>query len=258
MRRWTYSYMTSDGLRHEGEMSAPSKDDVYSELRKRGIRAIKVQERIQPVVKRGFGGLRKRDWTVIAVIAALIAAAVALFARGPRPRADAVPPSAAPVPRHRSAIESDIVEMKLGDRLAKAKARRQIVVSDDDLASFFPRPAERFLARFASPGRPVADIAPDELRDAEEDFYDSLESDIIIREGDSRMISELKGIVAGIKDEARMLQSSGRSFSEIAQWLRDRQRMETDYRAHIIERFAHDEAEANRQLRTLGLAETGE
>ena len=82
MRSWTYSYMTSDGLRHEGEMSAPSKDDVYSELRKRGIRAIKVQERIQPVVKRGFGGLRKRDWTVIAAIAALIAAAVALFARG--------------------------------------------------------------------------------------------------------------------------------------------------------------------------------
>ena len=55
-----------------------------------------------------------------------------------------------------------------------------------------------------------------------------------------------------------MLQSSGRSFSEIVQWLRDRQRMEADYRAHIIERFAHDEAEANRQLRTLGLAETGE
>ena len=72
------------------------------------------------------------------------------------------------------------------------------------------------------------------------------------------MISELKGIVAGIKDEARMLQSSGRSFSEIVQWLRDRQRMEADYRAHIIERFAHDESEANRQLRTLGLAETGE
>ena len=257
MRSWTYSYMTSDGLRHEGEMSAPSKDDVYSELRKRGIRAIKVQERIQPVVKRGFGGLRKRDWTVIAVIAALIAAAVALFARGPRSRADGESPRA-PTPGRRSVIESNIVELKLGDRPAKAKARRQIVVSDDDLASFFPRPAERFLARFASPGRPVADISPDELRDAEEDFYDSLESDIIIREGDSRMISELKGIVAGIKDEARMLQSSGRSFSEIAQWLRDRQRMEADYRAHIIERFAHDEAEANRQLRTLGLAETGE
>ena len=121
MRSWTYSYMTSDGLRHEGEMSAPSKDDVYSELRKRGIRAIKVQERIQPVVKRGFGGLRKRDWTVIAVIAALIAAAVALFARGPRSRADGEPPRA-PTPRQRSVIESNIVELKLGDRPAKAKA----------------------------------------------------------------------------------------------------------------------------------------
>ena len=49
-------------------MSAPSKDDVYSELRKRGIRAIKVQERIQPVVKRGFGGLRIRreHWRYVA------------------------------------------------------------------------------------------------------------------------------------------------------------------------------------------------
>ena len=252
--------MSSDGLRHEGEMSAPSKDDVYAELRKRGIRAIKVQERIQPVLKRGFGGLRKRDWFVVALVVAMIVAVVVALSRSHSPsqseQQHASPPAS--TVRRSHAIESNIVEVKLGDRPASARARRQVIVADDVIATAFHHPAERLFARFVAPGREVGNLDADELREAEDDFFDSLESDIVIRAEDPKGISELKGIVAGIKDEARMLQSSGRTFSEIVEWLKDRQRMEAEYRAHIIERFAHDEAEANRQLRTLGLAETGD
>lgn len=78
MRSWSYSYKTSDGLRHEAEMSAPTKDAVYDALRKQGIRPIRVDERIAPVVRCGFRGLRKRDWAVVGV--GLILATVGVVA----------------------------------------------------------------------------------------------------------------------------------------------------------------------------------
>ena len=89
MRTWVYSWKSSDGLRHEGEMGAPNKDAVYDALRERGIRAIKVTERIQPIVRRGFRGLRKRDWTLIllaVVFAALVLTALAIGLSGRRSR----------------------------------------------------------------------------------------------------------------------------------------------------------------------------
>lgn len=73
MRSWTYSYKTSDGLRHEAEMTAPNKDAVYDELRKQGIRAIRVEERIAPVVKKGLRGLRRRDWFIVTAVASFFA-----------------------------------------------------------------------------------------------------------------------------------------------------------------------------------------
>lgn len=85
MRQWTYSWNSSDGLRHEGEIRARSKDDAYAELRKQGIRPIRVTERIVPVIRRGFGGLRKRDWTLISVaVTVALAVAVVVVARRSR------------------------------------------------------------------------------------------------------------------------------------------------------------------------------
>lgn len=72
--------MSSDGLRHEGEINAMDKDSAYAELRKRGIRAIRVTERIVPIVRRGFKGLRKRDYAGIAVVLIGVAVLVGLGA----------------------------------------------------------------------------------------------------------------------------------------------------------------------------------
>ena len=80
MRDWTYSYKTSDGLRHEGKMSASSKDAVYEELRKQGIRAIRVDE-VMSATRRGFGGLDRREWLIVAgLVAVLVFAAIGLSA----------------------------------------------------------------------------------------------------------------------------------------------------------------------------------
>ena len=79
MRSWSYSYKTSDGLRHEAEMAAPSKDAVYEELRKQGIRAIRVEERVVPVVRRGFKGLRCRDWAILLILVSAMVVMTVLF-----------------------------------------------------------------------------------------------------------------------------------------------------------------------------------
>ena len=40
--KYTYAYKTFDVVRHEDSMNADSRDEVFAELRKRGIKAIKV------------------------------------------------------------------------------------------------------------------------------------------------------------------------------------------------------------------------
>lgn len=82
MRSFSYSYQDAQGLRHEGEVKAASKDDAYAELRKQGIRPIKVTERIVPIIRRGFKGLRKRDITsIVIIVVSLVALAWYLSAQ---------------------------------------------------------------------------------------------------------------------------------------------------------------------------------
>ena len=40
--KYTYAYKTSDGVRHEAAMDAPSREEVFASLRAQGIRPIKV------------------------------------------------------------------------------------------------------------------------------------------------------------------------------------------------------------------------
>ena len=67
-------------------MSAPDRDAVYEGLRKQGIRAIRVDE-VFPPVRRGFGGLRRRDWLVLISSVLLLSCIVAIaFWRMPKER----------------------------------------------------------------------------------------------------------------------------------------------------------------------------
>ena len=42
--KYTYIYKTSDGIRREGAMDAPSRDEVFMALRKEGIRYVFQQD----------------------------------------------------------------------------------------------------------------------------------------------------------------------------------------------------------------------
>lgn len=248
MRNWTYSYKTADGMRHEGEMSAPSKDDVYAELRRQGIRAIKVTERIAPIVRRGFRGLRKRDWLLVGGILLVVALASVAFEkilsdekseRGVFRLAQ----------RH-GIVESEAVEVKFGDRPASARPRKQLSVDVVPLLTNLVHSSERFLARFAQPG--VEPVMPsfggiDELAD---DFYEAIAEDVVIRAGDSREVVDLKRIVVGLKEDGRLNLTNGRSFFEFVEWLEQRQKMEVECRRGIVEGMGDLEAK-NARLRAL-------
>ena len=236
--------MSSDGLRHEGEIESPDKDSAYAELRKRGIRAIRVVERIEPVVRGGFGGLRRRDWLVIAstgvLVAVSIAVAVAFSARSGGGRvlegdefSSVTVQVAVPHPRHHIAIPG---------------GRRP--------SDFFTRPHEAFLSRYALPGAPVD---PVELTDdVQRDFYDSIAAAVIISSNDAPEVAELKRIVAGMKEDARKYLSIPDGVSKLAMWLEERQSMERSYRSQFVRRVEKGEMDlstANEMFRAMGLEE---
>ena len=71
--KYTYAYKTSDGVRHEDSMNACSREEVFIELRKKGIKAIKVFAADGLKANGEVRGVRKRVVTFTAVGAAFLA-----------------------------------------------------------------------------------------------------------------------------------------------------------------------------------------
>lgn len=244
MRTWVYSYTTSDGLRHEGEMGAPDKDSVYAELRRQGIRPIKVTERIVPVVRKGFKGLRKRDISCIVLCAVCLAGVVWYFAASitnhQPPTTDHQPPTTnhqplntlSPLPRH------------------QIKGFETI-----DPAAVFANPSEAYLVRYAQPGFVSAETG---ARSAEviEDLIANLKTPMKAVDGDSAAVIELKRTVLGVKNEVALLLAGGRGINDILVWLDERQKMEAEHRERIaanVRRGVTKKDEANQLLRRMEL-----
>lgn len=236
MRTWVYSWMSSDGLRHEGEMNAPDKDSVYAELRKRGIHAIKVYERIAPVVRKGFAGLRKRDWSIIAIGLIALWVGFALF----------------------DDASKDEMDLRVVSAFAEPRPRRWLLLPKGaNYSEIFRYPHEVYLAKYALPG--VDSANSDEISsDLEKDFYDNLKRDIVIEETDDPSIAELKRIVVGMKIDALKYLSVPDGIKKLARWLEERQAMEILYRNQFslrVERGELDKDDANAAFRAMGLEE---
>lgn len=251
-RQWTYSYKTSDGEWHEGLIAADSRDDAYKAIIAQGIRPAKVIERIAPVVRRGFRGLRRRDWTLIigstaALVLACVGLAIAHFGGGS-------------VPEESKGI------------IATARARQQIEFIPPEfphrLYSAFKFNSERFLALYAQPGMPrrmldggkwlpsLDEVPPKAIEFSLTDLSDAINSDILIYPDDPRWLADLKRIVVGMKDEAGTLLKSGKGADEIALWLDERNKMEASYREEAIRKVKAGELSAesaNFALKTMGL-----
>ena len=248
--KYTYAYKTSDGMRHEDSMDASSREEVFTALRKKGIKAIKVVAGDGSKANGELHGVRKRMVAVLVAVAAIAAAVVASYTS--RKTQPPVPTPVNSSPRHQ--IYGDPAVMEGLDR--------------GDFSAALPRQGDRMLAMFAQPGRYMCAKGADPRRlsgaDAEA-FAEYAEKelpagrDLRIAAGDSREFRELKQIVNGMRGEMREYLANGNGTPR-SYWRRLNERTAEEMR--IYERIrrelenepSHEAWDGkNNALRRLGL-----
>ncbi|MBR4617331.1 MAG: hypothetical protein IKO55_17110 [Kiritimatiellae bacterium] len=248
--RFGYAYKTSDGVRHEASMEAPSREAVFEALRARGIRPIKVVaadgSKANGEESRRGARLPARVLLVLAV--ALVLVILALLPKILENRSDLFSNKSqegrTALPRHQLYGDPAMLED----------------IERDGFASVFPHVGDRILAAYAIPGRPVSPeirrIPPRELAKA---IAASMNDDVAIAETDSPEAAELKRIVQGMKEELRWYVGDGvgtassylsrleeRQEEEIRIYERTRMELETCTDQNVRE-------ERNAALRAMGL-----
>ena len=249
--KYTYAYKTSDGMRHEESMNADSREEVFAELRKRGIKAIKVVAADGSKANGEVRGVRKRAVAALVALAAISASVVAFFG-GTRTAAVVAANPAAVSPRHQIYGDPAIVE----------------TFERGDFSNVLSREGDRLLAVFAQPGRLMCTKGTNPRKlsaNAAEQFAAyarnelGTDNDILINADDPREIRELKQIVNGMREEMRGYLANGngtprsfwrrlneRTLSEMQIYERTRRELERETKPEIWE-------QKNESLRILGL-----
>ena len=133
--KYTYAYKTSDGVRHEESMNAASREEVFAELRKRGIKAIKVVAADGSKANGEVRGVRKRIVAALVVLVA-VAVGIAAYFGGIRTGGTAEPSFATDQTRRQIIGDAAIIEKGIRN----------------GWADVFELEGERFLASFVIPG----------------------------------------------------------------------------------------------------------
>lgn len=252
--RYTYAYKTPDGVRHEASMNASSREEVFTELRKQGIKAIKVIAADGSKANGEVRGVRKRVVAIIALGVGIAAGVVAYMGGAYSGVAVAANPETLS-PRHQ--IYGDPATMETFER--------------GDFGDILPREGDRLLAIFALPGKlmcakganPRRWVTGNGERGTVFEAYAkdelSADKDIQIAANDPREIRELKQIVNGMREEMRGYLANGngtprsfwrrlneRTLSEMQIYERTRRELEKETRPEIWE-------QKNESLRILGL-----
>ena len=252
--KYTYAYKTPDGMRHDDSMNAASREEVFAELRKRGIKAIKVVAADGSKANGEVRGVRKRVVAALVALAAVSVGVVAYFS-GTRTAAVVAAKTMAVSPRHQ--IYGDPAIMEAFER--------------GDFGEVFSRDGDKMLAIFAQPGKLMCGkgvnprrlvIGNGELGTAFDEYSKtelSLDKDIAVSTDDSREVRELKQIVNGMREEMRVYLANGngtvksywrrlneRTLSEMQIYERTKRELEKETRPEIWE-------QKNESLRILGL-----
>ena len=203
--KYTYAYKTSDGVRHEATMNASSREEVFSELRKRGVKAIKVVAADGSKANGEIHGVRKRVVVALVAFVAVGVGVVAYFS-GTRSGGD------------------------LGDSATTAFAtgqdRRQVIGDAaiiekgirNGWSDIFDLEGERFLSSFAIPG-----VKAGQRNTSEKEFAAALENKCVINDSDSLEARQIKAMVEGMKNEARCYIAAGGTIVEYGKRLTERQ-----------------------------------
>ena len=241
--KYTYAYKTSDGVRHEDTMNASSREEVFAELRKRGIKAIKVVAADGSKANGEVRGIRKRVVVSLVIVAALTAGVIAFFS-GTRSIASKSRNDAGIAgienysPRHQ--IYGDPVIIERFER--------------GEFGDVLEREGDKLLAIFAQPGKLMCDKGVNtwkwETGGMEFEAYAKNElgsdKDIKIDADDTREAQELKAIINGMRNEMREYLVNGYGTPR-SYWRRLNERTRTEIQ--IFERTKRElESEANSEV----------
>lgn len=235
--RFGYSYKTSDAVWHEDEISAKDRESVFSQLKGRGIKPIKVWEKDS---RRSY-----KRWIAIVVLSFAVIALIVVVLR-----------------QRGAGVDSAIAERPVR---IESSIRHYIPEITAEQFAAFDRPSERYLACYAFPGE---SSSPPELTEKTlADFVDSMKKPVVGRANDSDAMRELRAIVAGMKEELVRYVRIGGGVRDYLTMLETRQGGEVDHRKRIVSEFLRktkgvgpdvaDEMKnaANESLRVMGMRE---
>ncbi len=249
--KFTYAYKTSDGVRHEDSMNASSREEVFTVLRAKGIKAIKVTAADGSKANGEFRGLRKRAVFALVALAAVVAGVVA-YLGGERTGAATAANSAMSAPRHQIYGDPAVVSILERGDFADALPRE-----GDRLLAVFAQPGKLMCAKGSNPRRLSAELAATFEQYAKEEL--AMQNDLVLDSVASREVTELRQIVNGMREEMREYLANGngtpRSFwrrlnertaQEIQIYERTRRELEKETSEEVWE-------QKNDALRRLGL-----
>ena len=242
--KYTYAYKTSNGVRHEATMNAASREEVFAELRKRGIKAIKVVAADGSKANGEVRGVRKRT---VAIIVAAVSIIVATLVNSVTKRSDLF---VTEFTRVRRQVIGDAAIIEKGIR--------------NGWSDVFTLEGERFLASFAIPG-----VKAGQRNTSEKEFTAALENKCVVADSDSLETRQIKAMVEGMKNEARRYIAAGGTIVEYGKRLTERQdaeiaiynRVKTDIEnartSMSDEDFMTYWEKRNDELRNLGIKTVG-
>ena len=224
--KYTYAYKTSDGTRHEATIVAKSREDVFAELRKQGIKAIKVVAADGSKANGEVRGVRKR---AVAALVAFVAFAVGIVAyfSGTRTGGNSAPSEPT------FTTDQDRRQI-IGDAAIIEKNIR------NGWTDVFKLEGERFLASFAIPG-----VKAGQRNTSEKEFQAALDNHCEVTETDSLEARQIKAMVEGMKNEARRYIAAGGTIVEYGKRLTERQ----DAEIAVYNRVKADLDQARRNMK---------
>ena len=221
--KFGYSYKTSDGVRHENVYHASSKEEVFSALRKNGVRPIKVWK-----IESKFSFLRKILIVVLFMAATAILAAI-LINRVPSFNSLAI---TANQEEDRSQIYGDPVIIQQCESL--------------QWSNVFEDEGERFLARFSQPGHPVR-MRGNAWKSPVTQALKNRPGFIEITKSDSPEIAKIKRMVNGMKSELSQYLRDGGTVEQYIDEVLERQSIEEKIVVNFKAEFDRLEKEATRE-----------
>lgn len=236
--KFGYSYKTSDGVRHESFYHADAKEDVFADLRKKGIRPIKVWEiaPCHPALRRAF--------PVLAIVSVLIAIiGLAWYALASRDGSGAT-------------LLARLAGLSARDNRPQYEDRSQIygdpgilqTCESKEWSNVFEDEGERFLARFAQPGIPVR-LAGGAWRKIVADALKAKPDLVPVSASDGAEIAKMKRMVNGMKRELTQYVKDGGTVEEYIGEVLQRQSIEEKIVINFKAEFEKLERDANAKNR---------